>query len=349
MNHDKRSFSHSSKPLTTEEIMALIGAKTPKPVAAFTGTDYFAKNSGQCTDGLLPDKQSAILLRVNDHADQQYADATLLNNKDGIKNFKAVAPTAPPTTASSCDDGITSRTKPLAPAADEPEHNAADVSLRSSADEQETKGTCGADDDTPTTKPDGEPECDAVTALDVDPQFFKVRADLFDNGEVKNKTRFTAKLSMQIHQDDDPANNAVTYANFYSRSRDFKAFVEKKNCWDAWYEEVATIFDETCRLDRDFEFKPMISILKERDPETRVFGAVRHTACIFYKAHGRAPVLMILYGLWVEKFSLNAQFKAKCKNAPMAIGYYVDPERAHLDVQKQSPPMKIKTARDFQR
>lgn len=336
MNYNERNLSGSSKQWTTEEVMAHIKASQQQRASFSAGTDYFANH-----DVLVVNAQMPV-----DLIDE--ASATALNNKDGIKNFKAVAPMAHPTTASSGDDDITSGTKLLAAAANEPTNKAVVVPLRSPNDEHETKDTCGADDDAdPVTTGNAyaSTEDDAL----FDPNFYKVRVDFFDNGDVRNRTRFTAKLSVQVSEHDDPAQNMELFANFYSRSRDFKAFIEKNECWDAWYDRVWEIFHETRDLELDFRIKPKIAIFKERsvtNGKTNL-DPLMHTACILYEAHNAPPVVMMLYQLWAEELSLDASFQAKSKSAPYKIGYFIDPARKHLDSAKQSRGLKVKTRRDF--
>lgn len=340
--------SNYDRKLTSQEILALIKARKDKP--SLGEMDYFeskiAKHNVLQESDTKNVRADATALNINPHAGDADKGAILLNNKDEIKNLKAVAPLAQPTTASSSDDNITGENKLLAPAVAEPTNKAVAGSLCSPNDDKEVNDTCGADD-YPLTAISDEP---AKTAgEEVCPEFFKIRADLFDNGEVRNKTRYTAKLTIQVHQDDDPADNGEAFANFYSRSRDFRAFVKKKECWDQWYEDVLEVYEETCAMELDFKLKPIIAILKERDPDTRTFVPIFHTACISYQVHGGPAIILIAYEMWCEKFALNAQFQAKSRNAPIGIGYYVDPARAGLEAQKETPPMRIKKPGDFRK
>lgn len=296
------------------------------------GSDYFASRSG---NGNI-----AVGEQVFDHA-----SAIALNNKDKIKNFKAVAPLAHPMTAISGDDNITLENKELAPSASEAMDKVAGC-LRASHDEKDTEITCGDDDD-----------ADAVgVAVDehadnemFDPCFYKLRVDFFDNGHVHKKTQYTAKLSIQQHQDHDPSQAAEIFANFYSRGRDFKAFIERLDNWDGWYEAIWDIFQETCDMPLDFRISPRIAILKEREVQNgrSTYEPLQHTACICYQAQGSAPVVTIFYMLWEKALVLDAPFNAKDRKAPYKRGYYVDPERADLEPVKESKGMKVKKRSDF--
>ncbi len=350
MNYNARNFGGSNKTMTTEEVQALIRTLQQRRGPAETDTDYFEARNALEADTQLPedliDAADAIALNVNPHANESDTGAIPLKNKDGIKNFKAVAPVAHPLTASSGDDDITLDNKPLAPAASEPMNKALAAELRSSNDEQKVKDTCGADDD---TDPASESATDCEDDGLFDPDFYKVSTDFFDNGEVRNKTRYTAKLSIQMHEDADPSSNDILFANFYSRSRDFKAFVERHGCWDYWYDNVWDIFNGKCNEDLDFKIKPLISILKERTYENRKasFEPLLYTACMLYQVKGQAPVLAVIYQLWGEEIHLDATFQAKDAHAPKYKGYYVDPKRVHLEKAKQATGMKIKTRKDF--
>ncbi len=350
MNYNARSFGGSHKTLTTEDIMAQIKALKQQPASVGFGTNYFATRNAAEADMPLPgkpvDAAGATTLNINPHASEADTGAIPLKNKERIKNFKAVAPVAHPTTASSGDDDITLENKPLAPAASEPMNKAAAAELRSSNDEQDIKDTCGVDDD---AEPASDSAADCESNNLFDPDFYKVSIDFFDNGEVRNKTRYTAKLSIQIHEDADPSRNDRLFANFYSRSRDFKAFIERQECWDDWYDNVWDIFNDKCREDLDFRIKPLIAILKERTCENgkASFEPLRHTACMLSQVQGQPPVLAVMYQLWGEEIDLDAEFQAKDAHAPKHKGYYVDPKRVHLEKTKQATGMKIKTRNDF--
>lgn len=353
MNHNSRHFGGANQVLTTADIIAQIRASQQQRELAKTGTDYFSTREAPEAHILVPEHQigtaGATALNVKPHADQAEKGATALNNKDRIKNFKAVAPMAHPTTASSGDDDITLDNKALAPAASEPMNKAVAAELRSSNDEQDIKDTCGVDDDPdPASDSAADSDDDGSTGL-FDPDFFKVSIDFFDNGAVRNKTRYTAKLSIQIHEDTDPSRNDRLFANFYSRSRDFKAYIERQDCWDDWYDNVWDIFNEKCNEQQDFRIKPLIAILKERSYENgkASYDPLLHTASILYQVQGQAPVLAVIYQLWGEEIALDAEFQAKDAHAPKHKGYYVDPKRAHLEKAKQATGMKIKTRNDF--
>lgn len=335
MNYNARNLSGASKQWTTEEAMAYIKASQQQRASVSTGTDYFEKRRAPEFDDGMP----------VDLIDE--AGATPLRNKNNIKNLKAVAPVAHPTTASSGDDDITSGNKPLAPSADEPTDKAVVVALRSPNDEQEAKNTCGAHDD-----PDPTPAMVTDSGIElVDPAFYKIRADLFDNGNITRRNRYTAKLSVQLHQDHDIADNQQVFANFYSRARDLRKSITNKGYWDSWYEMVFEEFDALKRQELDFSIKPHIAILKEKSivAGKPKFDSVLHTACILHQEHGKPPVLLIAYGVWVHELSLDASFQARKANAPYKMGYYVDPARAELDATREKPTMKVKTKADFGR
>ncbi|PYE45238.1 hypothetical protein DFI02_102682 [Rhizobium sp. PP-F2F-G20b] len=336
MNDNARNLITPNTKLSTQEVLAQIRAAQAARGSGLTGTDY----SRKWADTASSEQGGADVIELG---------ATALNNKDGIKNFKAVAPVAHPSTASSGDDDITLENKALAANTSEPMEKAVVDPLRSPTDEQDVQNTCGAHDDAdPTIDQSDHAEDDNEM---FDPEFYKVSVDFFDNGDVINRTRYTAKLSIQKHQDDDPADNDKLFANFYSRSRQFKSFIEQQECWDEWYDHVWGIFQETCERKLDFKITPRISILKERSFANgkSTYDAIVHTACILYQAHGQVPILIVAYGLWVDKLPLDAKFQAKDAKAPHSKGYYVDPARAALEPQKQAKGMKVKTKRDFSR
>ncbi len=335
MNYNARNLIAPNGKLSTEELLTEIQMSKLFPASNSAGTDYFAKRHAPAFGDGLP----------VDLIDE--TGATPLRNKNNIKNLKAVAPVAHPTTASSGDDDITSEIKPLAPSADEPTDKAVVVSLRLPNDEQEIKNTCGAHDD---PDPTSAMVTDSGIEL-VDPEFYKIRIDLFDNGSIAKRNRYTAKLSIQLHQDHDIADNQQAFANFYSRARDLKKSITDKGLWDSWYEMV---FDEfAARQDQELDFciKPRIAILKEKSIVTGKpeYDPVLHTACILHQEHGKPPVLLIAYGVWVQELSLDASFQVRKANAPYKMGYYVDPARADLDVAREKPTMKVKTKADFGR
>lgn len=335
MNYNARNLSGASKQWTTEEAMAYIKASQQQRASSSTGTDYFAKRAAPVIDAELP----------VDLIDE--TGATPLRNKNNIKNLKAVAPVAHPTTASSGDDDITSEIKLLAPSADEPTDKAVVVPLRLPNDEQEIKNTCGAHDD-----PDPTPAMMTDSGIElVDPDFYKIRIDLFDNGNIAKRNRYTAKLSIQLHQDHDIADNQQAFANFYSRARDLKKSITNKGFWDSWYEMIYEEYETLRGMELDFSIKPHIAILKEKaivagKPK---YDPVLHTACILYQEQGKTPVLLIAYGVWVHELPLDASFQARKANAPYKMGYYVDPARAELDAVRETPAMKVKTKADFGR
>lgn len=328
MDNTARGFQSIPRP-SAVDIIAMHPTKTRDAGMIWAaGTDYFLDRTSRNDSQMKP---------------ASFADtgATLLNNKDGIRNIKAVAPTAHAISDVDCN---TLGTKPLAPSASEPMNKTAVVSLRSPSDEKETKDTCGVDDD---AAPNTSVQLDADKNELFDPNFYKVRVDLFDNGGVKNKTRFTAKLTVQTNEND--TDHFALFANFYSRGRDFKAFIEKHQSWDDWYDDVWGIFEETRQLEVDFRIKPMIAVMKERTAIDGKFDyePLMHTACIAYEAHGAAPVTMLFYKLWVEELRLDASFRARDSKAPYKIGYYVDPARKHLAQSRQPKGLKVKTRQDF--
>lgn len=354
MKHDTRPFSDSSRSLTTAEIMALIAKTTTKPAETSSGTDYLTRYNEQSSADMLPDEAGATALNVNveaeSTADQPDKGASALKDKDIIKNFKAVAPTAQPTTASSCDDNITLVTKPLAPAADEPTDKAVASSLRSSAEENETKPACGADDapDHDTAQPssgeatsDDEPSIDANDAL-FDPDFYKARVDLFDNGTGNNRTQYTAKLSVQITPDKDPDRPYELFVNFYSRYRDFKKLLDKHDLADNWYEALLGIFEEMKSPGATYAIKPTIGLMKERirDGNFVDYPLLEHTAAILYQIEGSEPVIMMFYQYWEKALTLDAAFNKQMSNAPYKRGHYVDPKRAELAAPAKSKGIK---------
>lgn len=353
MNHDTRPSSHSSRSLTTAEIMALIAKTTTKSAETSFGTDYLTRYDEQSSAEMLPDEAGATALNVNVEAettaDQPDKGASALKDKDIIKNFKAVAPTAQPTTASSCDDNITLGTKPLAPAADEPTDKAVAVSLRSSAEENETKSACGADDapghDTGPSSSEAtngdEPSTDADDTL-FDPDFYKARVDLFDNGAGNNRTQYTAKLSVQITPDKDPDRPYELFVNFYSRYRDFKKLLDKHDLADNWYKALLEMFEEMNTSGATYAIKPTIGVMKERvrDGKFVDYPLLEHTAAILYQVKGSEPVITMFYQYWQEALTLDAAFNRQMSNAPYKRGHYVDPKRAELAAPAKSKGIK---------
>lgn len=344
MNCNNRSFSQSDKSLTTAEIVALLVTKAPKPANMSSGTDYFAKHGDLSTDEALPDEADATALNVNVEADQPDKGATALNNKNEIRILKAVAPVAQPT-APRGDDDITSGTKPLAPSADEPTDKADVVSLRSPSGKKETKDTCGADDDTGQTSEGGEtsdsPEPENNDEL-FDPDFYKVRVDLFDNGAGTSRSRYTAKLSVQITPESNPDRPYELFVNFYSRDRDFKKLLRKHGLDDFWYTALLGVFEEVSASGDAFAIKPTIGLMKERTRDGRQveYTSLEYTAAILYQVEGADPVITMFYQYWQQTLTLDAAFNKQASNAPYKRGYYVDPKRAALAILAKPKALK---------
>lgn len=335
MNENFSSLPGARKQPTTEEVMAYIKGSQTYRAPVSVGTDYFEMRDAPLSLCGIP---------VDQHSE---TGATSLTNKNEVKKLKAVAPLANPTTATSCDDNITWGSKPLAPASSEPLDKAAVAPLRSPNGEEEVKSTCDAH---------GEPEPAAETPTEggielVDPDFYKIRVDLFDNGEGGRRNRFTAKLSIQLHQDHDPADNQQVFANFYGRARDLKKAINDKGLWDSWYDLIYEYYEAAKAMDADFKIKPHIAILKEKAfvAGKVQYDSVLHTACLLYQEHGKEPYLLVGYGLWFEELFLDAQFEARKKNAPYKMGYFIDPKRAGLATVRTKSAMKVKTKVDFGR
>lgn len=355
---DQNFSSHAShgRRLTTEEVIASINASRQKASSDVMGTDYlggyFASKSIAPAENTLVIETGATALNVNVQADRPDEGATALKYKDIIKNFKAVAPTAQPTTASSSDDNITLETKPLAPTADEPTDKPVAVSLRSSDDENETKGTCGAHDhsehDTAHSEGSGAASDDADEDL-FDPDFYKLRVDLFDNGAGNNRTQYTAKLSVQITPDHHPDRRYELFVNFYSRYRDFRKLLDKHGLNDNWYSALLGVFDDIKASGDTFAIKPTIGLMKERirDGQFVDYPLLEHTAAILYQVEGSEPVITMFYQYWERTVVLDTAFNKQMDNAPYKRGHYVDPKRATLAASAKSKGIKRVSKADF--
>ncbi len=269
------------------------------------------------------------------------AGATLLNNKECNVILKAVAPMAHDDCQVRGDLPITGENKALAATPASQTNGVAD-SLHSPSDEDNEL----MDDAVPL-------EDEAVLADDelFDPDFYKMRIDLFDNGAQANKTQWTAKITALVNPDSDPENPYVMVANYYSRSRDFRSAIKKRDMWCSFYDEVEAVFEEHVHAGLDYKVKPMIAILKEQVKHKGgkpSYLPIGYTASIMYQEHGCDPVVWVIYQNFLREVYLDQAFTVQKASKLYKIGIYRDPTRVHLEPRKDKPiQMVVRKPGDF--
>lgn len=267
--------------------------------------------------------------------------ATLLNNKECNVILKAVAPMAHDDCQVRGDLSITGENKALAATPASQTNDVAD-SLHSPSDEDNEL----MDDAVPL-------EDEAVLADDelFDPDFYKMRIDLFDNGAQANKTQWTAKITALVNPDSDPENPYVMVANYYSRSRDFRSAIKKRDMWCSFYDEVEAVFEEHVHAGLDYKVKPMIAILKEQvkhEGGKPSYLPIGYTASIMYQEHGCDPVVWVIYQNFLREVHLDQAFTVQKASKLYKIGIYRDPTRVHLEPRKDKPnQMVVRKPGDF--
>lgn len=291
-----------------------------------SGTDYFASRDS-----------------FKDISNRE-AGATLLNNKECNVILKAVAPMAHDDCQVRGDFSITGENKALAATPATPTNGVA-VSLHSPSDEEkELMDDAVPLDDDAVLLDEGQVEL-------FDPDFYKLRIDLFDNGVQKNKTQWTAKITALVNPDSDPETPYVLVANYYSRSRDFRSSVKKRDMWCDFYDEVEAIFEGYASAGLDYKLKPMIAILKEQvkhEGGKPSYVPVGYTASIMYQEHGQEPVVWVVYSNFVREVNLDQAFTAQKASTLYKIGISRDPKRVHLEPKKDKPnQMVIRKPSDF--
>lgn len=345
----------TNRKLDTQEIIGLIKAGLTANLTVvsdntLSGTDFFA------------DRRDCFKEKGNRVSDIK--GATALNNKDDNLILKAVAPLAHDDCHVRGELSFTGEVNGLAPAND----FAASATTRNKV----LNGPLcspASEDKTPKPNEHSDPDAESNAALLDDepvladeaedeglfnPNFYRMRVDLFDNGEQDHKTRWTAKMSCDVHPDSEPEDRYVMVANFYSRARDFRSFVKGKDMWNEFYDEVEAMFHDKCKAEIDFNIKPMIAILKEESkPEfgKAQFLPLGYTACIMYQEHGKDPKVMVIYQQFMEVVELSQKFTVQKSSSRLyKIGIYRDETRAHLEPKRESPSkMVVRSRSDFAR
>lgn len=266
--------------------------------------------------------------------------ATLLNNKECNVILKAVAPMAHDDCQVRGDLSITGENKALAATPASQTNSVAD-SLHSPSDEDNVLM-------------DNAVPLDNEAMLDdelFDPDFYKLRIDLFDNGAQANKTQWTAKITALVNPDSNPENPYVMVANYYSRSRDFRSAVKKRDMWCSFYEEVEAAFEEHVHSGLDYKVKPMIAILKEQvkhEGGKPSYQPIGYTASVMFQEHGCDPVVWVIYQNFLREVQLDQAFTVQKASKLYKIGIYRDPARAHLEPRKDKPnQMVVRKPTDF--